>query len=199
MRVKYRTGKNATALQWLEPTQTAGRKYPYVFTQGQAILSRTWMPIQDSPGIRFTYTARVHVPSELRAVMSAAHLGPVDGVLEGGLRTFAFEMKEPIPAYLVALAVGDLARQELGPRTAVYAEPSVLAAAAYEFADTEKMLTVAESLYGSYRWGRYDILVLPPSFPFGGMENPRLTFASPTVLAGDRSLVSLVAHELAHS
>src|SRR6185436_14049891 len=105
----------------------------------------------------------------------------------------------PIPSYLIALAAGDLAFRSLGPRSGVYAEPSVVDAAAFEFADTEPMIHAVEELYGPYRWGRYDLLVLPPSFPFGGMENPRLTFATPTILSGDRSLVNLVAHELAHS
>jgi hypothetical protein len=139
------------------------------------------------------------VPKDLRALMSAAHVGDENGETFGDMRTFAFQMPEPIPSYLIALAVGDLAFQKLGDRTGVYAEPSVVKAAAYEYADTEKMVEAAERLYGPYRWGRYDILVLPPSFPFGGMENPRLTFASPTTIVGDRSMVSLIAHELSHS
>ena len=192
--VHYATGPGAAALQWLAPVQTAGKESPFLFTQGQAILSRTWIPCQDSPGIRFSYTARVEVPAGLMAVMSATNpqeLDP-DGVYE-------FEMAQPIPAYLIALAVGDLRFEEIGPRTGVYAEPSVLEGAAYEFGEMEDMLVAAEGLYGKYRWERYDVIVLPPSFPFGGMENPRLTFATPTILAGDRSLTSLIAHELAHS
>jgi aminopeptidase N len=196
--VAYRTSPDAAALQWLGPSQTAGRKHPYLFSQGQAILTRTWIPTQDSPGIRQTYSARITVPRELRAVMSAEQLTP-DGVDGPGGRRFEFRLTQPIPPYLIALAVGDIAFQSLGPRTGVYAEPAMLKAAAYEFADLERMVTTAETLLGPYRWGRYDLLVLPPSFPFGGMENPRLTFATPTILAGDRSLVSLVAHELAHS
>ena len=196
--IAYRTSPNAAALQWLGPSQTAGRKQPYLYSQGQAILTRTWIPTQDSPGIRQTYAARITVPRELRAVMSAEQLTP-DGVDGQGGRTFEFKLSQPVPPYLIALAVGDIAFRPLGPRTGVYTEPSMLDAAAYEFADLEKMVSAAESLLGAYRWGRYDLLVLPPSFPFGGMENPRLTFATPTILAGDRSLVSLVAHELAHS
>jgi aminopeptidase N len=196
--IHYRTSPDAAALQWLAPEQTAGKKHPYLFSQGQAILTRTWIPTQDSPGIRQTYSARLVVPRELRAVMSAEQLTPGGKEVPGG-RAFEFRMDEPIPPYLIALAVGELAFREVGPRSGVYAEPSVVEAAAYEFADLEKMIEAAESLYGPYRWGRYDILVMPPSFPFGGMENPRLTFATPTVLAGDRSLTSLAAHELAHS
>ena len=196
--VSYRTSPDAAALQWLSPAQTAGKQHPYLFSQGQAILTRTWIPTQDSPGIRQTYSARITVPRELRAVMSAEQLTP-DGRETAGGRTFEFRLENPVPPYLIALAVGDIDFRSLGPRTGVYTEPSMLAAAANEFADLEQMVTAAEKLLGPYRWGRYDLLVLPPSFPFGGMENPRLTFATPTIIAGDRSLVSLVAHELAHS
>ncbi len=196
--ITYLTNPTAAALQWLSPAQTAGKQHPYLFSQGQAILTRTWIPTQDSPGIRQTYSARITVPRGLRAVMSAEQKTPEGRETANG-RVFEFEMRNPIPPYLIALAVGDIAFESLGPRSGVYAEPSVLPAAAKEFADLEQMISAAESLYGPYRWGRYDILVLPPSFPFGGMENPRLTFATPTILAGDRSLTSLVAHELAHS
>ena len=196
--VAYRTSPAAAALQWLGPSQTAGRTHPYLYSQGQAILTRTWIPTQDSPGIRQTYAARIVVPRELRAVMSAEQLTP-EGIDGPGGRAFEFRLTQPVPPYLIALAVGDIAFRSLGPRTGVYTEPAMLDAAAKEFVDLEKMVTAAETLLGEYRWGRYDLLVLPPSFPFGGMENPRLTFATPTILAGDRSLVSLVAHELAHS
>lgn len=195
--IRYRTHPTAAGLQWLTPEQTAGKKLPFLFTQGEAILTRTWIPCQDSPAIRTTYEARIRVPRTMTAVMSAARKGdPID---EGPERVFSFEMREPIPSYLVALAAGDLAFRALGPRSGVYADPSVIAAAAYELADVEEMIGAAEALFGPYRWGRYDLMLLPPSFPFGGMENPRVTFASPTVLAGDRSLVSLIAHELAHA
>ncbi len=196
--IDYRTSPVAGALQWIEPRQTAGGEHPYLFSQGQAILTRTWIPTQDSPGIRQTYSARITVPEPLTAVMSAEMLTPEGEPSDSG-RTFRFRMEQPIPPYLIALAIGDLEFRAIGPRTGVYSEPAVVDSAAREFADLEKMVTAAEQLYGPYRWGRYDLLVLPPSFPFGGMENPRLTFATPTVLAGDRSLVSLVAHELAHS
>ncbi len=172
---------------------------PYLFSQGQAILTRSWLPTQDSPAIRQTYEARLTVPAPLVAVMSAERLTP-DGVpLPDGRRRFEFRLTHAVPPYLIAFAVGDLAVRPISARTAVVAEPSVVDRAAAEFVDLEKMVAAAEALYGPYRWGRYDVLVMPPSFPFGGMENPMLTFATPTILAGDRSLTSLIAHELAHS
>ena len=192
--VAYQTHPEAGALQWLSAEQTNGKTHPFLFTQSQAILARTWIPCQDGPGIRFTYNATVQVPSHLMAVMSAEN--PQTKTADG---TYSFRMPQAIPSYLMALAVGDLAFAPLSERTGVYAEPSFLSACANEFVDVEKMVQAAESLYGPYAWGRYDLLVLPASFPFGGMENPRLTFATPTIVAGDRSLVSLVAHELAHS
>lgn len=192
--IYYSTSPNAAALQWLEPSQTAGKIKPFLFTQSQAILARTWVPCMDGPGVRMTYTAIVRTNPDLLALMSAGNptIRTADGI-------YTFEMKQPIPSYLLALAVGDLEFRPLGNRSGVYAEPAMVQKAANEFVDVEKMILAAEELYGPYRWERYDLLVLPPSFPFGGMENPRLTFATPTVIAGDRSLVSLVAHELAHS
>lgn len=192
--IYYSTSKNAKALQWLSAQQTAGKKQPFLLTQSQAILARSWIPTQDSPGIRFTYNATITVPKDLMALMSAEN--PTKKNLEG---KYHFEQQNAIPSYLMALAVGDIAFKAIDKRTGVYAEPEMLAKVAYEFADMGKMVSAAEKIYGDYRWGRYDVLVLPPSFPFGGMENPMLTFATPTVIAGDRSLISLVAHELAHS
>ncbi len=194
VKITYRTSPNAAAVLWMEPEQTLGKTMPFMFTQGQAILTRTWIPIQDSPAIRITYDAKVTVPKGMMALMSATN--PTE---KNGAAVYLFRMEQPIPPYLMALAAGDLAFEPLGKRSGVYAEPAMLEKAAYEFADVEKMIDAAESLYGPYRWDRYDLLVLPPSFPFGGMENPRLTFATPTIIAGDRSLTSLVAHELAHS
>ncbi len=188
------TPEGADALDWLEPQQTADKQAPFLFTQGQAILTRSWIPCQDSPGIRITYDATIQVPAGLMAVMSATNPQTKN---ETGIYTF--KMEQPIPPYLLALAAGDLRFEPIGARTGVYAEPSVVAEAANEFADMEKMLDAAEQLYGPYLWERYDVIVLPPSFPFGGMENPRLTFATPTIIAGDRSLTALIAHELAHS
>lgn len=192
--ITYATSPDAKALQWLSPMQTGDKQFPFLFTQGEAILTRSWIPIQDSPGIRLTYHARVTVPPELMAVMSASN--PQERSADGA---YSFNMDKPIPSYLIALAVGDLGFKATGTRTGVYAERGMVDTAAWELADMEKMVEAAEALYGPYRWGRYDVIILPPSFPFGGMENPCLTFATPTIIAGDRSLTALVAHELAHS
>jgi aminopeptidase N len=195
--ITYKSAPDAGALQWLTPAQTAGKKQPYLFSQGQAIENRSWIPTQDSPGIRQTWDATIRVPAGLTAVMSAPRAQ--EPMTQGGDGIFKFRMDRSVPPYLIAIAVGDLQFRELGPRTGVWTEPAMLDAAAAELADTEKMVTAAERLFGPYRWGRYDMLVLPPSFPFGGMENPTLTFLTPTFIAGDKSLVSLIAHELAHS
>jgi len=192
--IYYNTTKDAVALQWLTPEQTADKTKPFLFSQGQSIWTRTWIPCQDSPSIRFTYNAKVTVPNDLIALMSAENPQKKN---ETGIYTF--KQTKKIPSYLMALAVGDVAFKAIDGRTGVYAEPSVLEKAAWEFGKLGKMVHAAEKLYGPYRWGRYDVLVLPPSFPYGGMENPNLTFLTPGVIAGDRSLTSLLAHELGHS
>ena len=194
--IRYRTSPGASALQWLEPAQTMGGKRPFLFSQCQAIHARSVVPLQDTPRLRITYAAKLTVPRELTVVMAAAHRGREE---QGESATESFEMPQPIPPYLLAFAVGDLASRDLSERCRVWAEPAMLERAAYEFAGVEAMITAAEALFGPYDWERFDILTMPPSFPYGGMENPRLTFITPTIIAGDRSLVSVLAHELAHS
>lgn len=194
VRITYATSPDASGLQWLAPGQTAAGTAPFMFSQSEAIHARSWIPLPDNPAIRFTYTAHIRAPAGVRVIMSA--INDPDRPLDGD---FYFEQPHPIPSYLMAIAAGHIDALETGPRTAVYAEPPLIDKAAREFEDTEPMIETAESLYGPYPWGRYDLLVLPASFPYGGMENPNMTFATPTVLVGDKSLVSLVAHELAHS
>ena len=194
IRVTYATSPDASGLQWLEPSMTEGKSGPFMFSQSQQIHARSWVPLQDTPQIRFTYSAHVTAPADAMVLMSADN-DPA-AVRDGD---YSFKMPQKIPSYLLAIAAGDLVFKSLGERSGVWAEPTMVDKAVAEFSDTEKMIDAAEALYGPYRWGRYDLLVLPPSFPYGGMENPRLTFATPTVIVGDKSLVSLIAHELAHS
>jgi leukotriene-A4 hydrolase len=194
IRIDYETSPTASALQWLAPKQTAGRHKAFLYTSSEPIGARTWIPMQDTPQVRVTYKAQIHTASDVIAVMSAENDPKVKRTGE-----YSFVMPQAIPSYLIALAVGDFEFKETGPRTGVYAERAVAKAAAKEFADMESMIAAGEKLFGPYRWTRYDILVMPPSFPVGGMENPRLSFITPTVITGDKSLVSVIAHELAHS
>ncbi len=197
--VTYASKPDASALGWLPPELTAGKRQPFLYSQGQAIENRSWVPTQDSPGIRQTWEASITVPAHLVAVMSGERLTPQGEPAAGGMKRYRFRMDHAVPPYLIAIAIGDLAFRDLGPRTGVYAEPATLAKVAPELDDTEKMVTAAEALYGPYRWGRFDMLVLPPSFPYGGMENPTLTFLTPTIFTGDKANIDVVAHELAHS
>ena len=192
--IYYTTSPDAEALQWLTPEQTLGKRHPFLFSQSQAILARSWVPCQDGPGVKFTYDATIKTDSNLIALMSAEN-----GTSKNNDGVYTFRMDQPISSYLLALTVGDLAFASTGRNSGVYAEPAMLEKSVWELNTMQSMIDSAEQLYGPYAWDRYDVVVLPPSFPFGGMENPRLTFATPTIIAGDRSLVALIAHELAHS
>ncbi|XP_030070657.1 leukotriene A-4 hydrolase [Microcaecilia unicolor] len=197
--ISYETSPQASALQWLAPELTAGKKHPYLFSQCQATHCRTIVPCQDTPSVKQTYYAQVSVPKELVALMSAIHDGELPDPEDSNRKICRFRQSVPIPSYLLALVVGALEGRKIGPRTTVWSEKELVNEAAYEFEETESMLQTAEDLVGPYVWGQYDLLVLPPSFPYGGMENPCLTFVTPTLLAGDRSLSNVIAHEIAHS
>jgi aminopeptidase N len=194
IKIDYNSRLDSSGLQWLSPEQTSGKKFPFMFSQSQAIHARTWMPIQDTPAMRVTYSAKIKTPPHLLSVMSAKRLSK-----KNKTGSASFEMKQAIPPYLIAIAAGNIHYKKMSKQTGIYSEPELLDAAVFEFEDTQRMIDVSEHLYGKYSWEVYDLLILPPSFPFGGMENPRLSFITPTVLAGDKSLVSLIAHELAHS
>jgi len=196
VRVYYSAGNQSEAIQFMKPSQTAGKSHPYLFTQNESVHARSMLPCMDTPSAKTTYSAQINVPSPLTAVMSAAL---VSSGRSGSQNVFMYNQTIPIPTYLIALAVGNLKSASIGPRSSVWSEPEMIDAAAYEFAETEKFIATAESFLIPYKWGKYDVLLLPPSFPFGGMENPMLTFATPTLLAGDRSLANVIAHEIAHS
>ena len=197
--IRYSSTSGSSGIQWLPPAQTAGKVHPYMFTQFQAIHARSGVPLQDTPAVKFPYTAHLTVPKPLVALMSAPHLSATPASSTSTSHTFHFSQPTPTPSYLLAIAIGALEPRRLGPRSQVWSENETVDAAAHEFADTEQFLTTAEAIVGPYVWGTYDLLLLPPSFPYGGMENPSLTFLTPTLIAGDRSLVSVVAHEASHS
>ncbi|MCG9965176.1 M1 family metallopeptidase [Shewanella cutis] len=192
VKINYHTSNNPSGIQWVTPEQTQGKQWPFMFSQSQAIHARSWIPLQDTPAVRQTYSATVTAKQGISVVMSADRTSLSDTQTH-------FTMPQAIPAYLIAIAAGHLQFAALDKTSGIWAEPEMLAKASKEFTDTPAMIAIAAKRYGDYRWGRYDLLILPPSFPFGGMENPRLSFITPTVIAGDKSLVSLIAHELAHS
>ncbi|XP_037934676.1 leukotriene A-4 hydrolase-like [Teleopsis dalmanni] len=192
VQINYETANTASGLLWLTPEQTLGKKHPYMFSQCQPIHARSLLPCQDTPAVKFTYDSSIEHPKELTTLMSALVLGRNEGIS-------SFEQPIPIPAYLLAIAIGKLVTRPLGPNSNVWGEEDIIEEAAEEFSETLNMLKVATDICGPYVWTQYDLLVMPPSFPYGGMENPCLTFVTPTVIAGDKSLADVIAHELAHS
>ena len=194
--IEYSTTKDCMAIDWLEPEQTSGGKYPFMYSQCQSILCREMLPIQDTPAIKMPVQISITVPEELIGLAAGLF---VEEINNGNNKTFIYALDIPIPSYLIAIAAGDIGSQNVSERCTIYAEKTVVEKAAWEFSDTEKFLKIAENYIGEYVWEQYNILVLPPSFPFGGMENPTLTFLTPSLIAGDKSLVSVVAHEISHS
>uniref|UniRef100_A0A663FBN1 Leukotriene A-4 hydrolase n=1 Tax=Aquila chrysaetos chrysaetos TaxID=223781 RepID=A0A663FBN1_AQUCH len=197
--ISFESSPKSSALQWFTPEQTSGKKHPFLFSQCQATHCRAIFPCQDTPAVKLTYYAEISVPKELVALMSANRDGEMPDPEDSSRKIYCFSQNVPIPCYLIALVVGALESRKIGPRTLVWAEKELVDKSAYEFAEAEAMLKTAEDLAGPYVWGQYDLLVLPPSFPYGGMENPCLTFVTPTLLAGDRSLSNVIAHEISHS
>lgn len=198
--IDFATTSACTALQWLTPAQTSNKRHPYMFSQCQAIHARSIFPCQDTPDVKapFDFEIYSHLPVIASGIASESNPDKVSA--DGKSRVFRFHQSVPIPSYLFAIASGDIAFAPIGPRSTVATGPDELAACTWEFeADTERSIQAAESVVFPYKWGQYNVLVLPPSFPYGGMENPIYTFATPTVISGDRENVDVIAHELSHS
>jgi leukotriene-A4 hydrolase len=197
LNISYETSSTASALQWLDANLTLGKKYPYLFSQCQAIHARSIMPCQDTPAVKFTYEACVKVVKPLTILMSACSTETIE--VDENQTMYKFEQNIKIPSYLLAIVAGHLVSKQIGKISKVWSEAEMIERAAFEFQEVDKMMEDAENLCGKYVWGVYDLLVLPPSFPYGGMENPCLTFVTPTIIAGDRSLVTVIQHEITHS
>lgn len=196
------TTDKCTALQWLASSQTSNKKFPYMFSQCQAIHNRSVFPCQDTPDVKSTY--EFHIRSPLPVVASGLSTGASSFVHgtngEPGTLLYSFRQDIPMPSYLFALASGDIATASIGPRSVVATGPEELSDAKWELeADMERFIESAEKMVLPYQWTQYNVLVLPPSFPYGGMENPVFTFATPTIISGDRENVDVIAHELSHS
>ncbi|NWZ05665.1 LKHA4 hydrolase, partial [Agelaius phoeniceus] len=196
--ISFESSPQSSALQWFTPEQTSGKKHPFLFSQCQAIHCRAIFPCQDTPAVKLTYYAEISVPKELVALMSANRDGEGPDPEDSAHKVYRFSQNVPIPCYLFALVVGALESRKIGPRTLVWAEKELVDKSAYEFSEAEAMLKTAEDLAGPYVWGQYDLLVLPPSFPYGGMENPCLTFVTPTLLVSTAA-IKVIAHEISHS
>ena len=194
--VHYSTTQDSMAIDWLKPEQTSGKKYPFMYSQCQSILCREMLPVQDTPAIKMPIAVSITVPKPLLGLVAGIYQDEIDN---GDTVTYFYELKIPIPSYLITIAAGDIQSRKISDRCKVYAEKEIVDKAAYEFNETDSFIQIAESYVSPYEWGEYNLLILPPSFPFGGMENPTLTFLTPSLIAGDRSLASVVAHEISHS
>jgi len=195
LEIDLATTGDCTALQWLTPAQTSNKVAPFMFSQCQAIHARSLFPCQDTPDVKSTYTFNITSP---HVVVASGVSKGTEG--SGPDTVYTFEQKVPIPSYLFALASGDIAEAKIGRCSSVATGPNELAASKWEFEDDmDKFLDAAEKIVFPYKWGEYNVLVLPPSFPYGGMENPIYTFATPTIISGDRQNIDVIAHELAHS
>ena len=194
--ITYCTKEAGGAVQFLDKEQTTGKKYPFMFTQCESILTRELLPIQDTPAVKLTTSMGLTVPKPLFALDSGIYQSKIDN---GNSVTYFYEQKIPIPSYLIALAAGAIEERVISDRSKVYGEKELVDLAAEEFDEIENFIQLAESYVSPYVWGEYNLLVLPSSFPFGGMENPTLTFVTPSLLAGDKSLANVVAHEISHS
>jgi len=194
IKIDYETAQDASGLTWLDTKRSLGRTEPFLYTRSGGLGARSWIPLQDTPLVRMTYTVRLHTPPELKAVMSAESDLTIKGKGE-----YLFENLKPTPAWEIALAVGDLKFKETGPRSGVYAEKSMIDSAAKSFANTETMLEADEKMFGSYRWSRFDIVVMPSNYPALGAAAPRLAFVSPTAVAEDDRSSAALAREMAHA
>ena len=163
--IAYSTSPAASATQWLPAAATSSRSHPFLFTQCQAIHARSLLPCQDSPGVKQTYSAVVRAPAWCTVLMSGLSEG--EPAREGEVSEHRWRQPVPLSSYLIAMAAGALVCQDISDRVRVWAEPAVIGAAVFEFADTEALLRTAESLTCAYLWTRYDLLCLPASFPYG--------------------------------
>ena len=197
--IDFKTNENCNGIQYLTKEQTRTKSYPFMFTQCEAILCRTLFPIQDTPSVKSTYKVKTSISSPLTFLFG--------GILKSHYYDCAtkkkincFEQNIPIPSYLVAFVAGELEFAKISNRCGVWTEKGLASLAAKEFIDAEKYIEIAEKyLNHPYEWKIYNILVLPFSFPFGGMENPNLTFVTPALLAGDKSMSNVIGHEISHS
>ena len=197
--IKFITTENCTGIQFLTKEQTYTKKYPFMFTQCEAIQCRSLFPVQDSPSVKSIYKVKTSIPSPLTFLFGGIKK---ESYLDNksNQNVTIFEQKIPIPSYLVAFVAGELEYGKISERCGVWTEVGLCKIACNEFKDAEKYVQIAEEYFNHpYEWEIYNLLVLPFSFPYGGMENPNLTFVTPALLAGDCSMSNVIGHEISHS